>query len=390
MKQEAKFSPSVNIIRDSDIVLNYIATPNSKQTFNELVNDYQTGVRSFTIVGAYGIGKSAFLWAFEQTINRKFQHFPLPEGSIPNVESFDIIRIIGDYTSLRSAFAAKLNVAIKDYSSDDVFSSLEEHYQSIAISGRGLVIVMDEFGKFLEYAANNNPEIELYFIQQLAEFVNDLGKNIFFITTLHQDFNGYSRALTAGQQKEWDKVKGRLKEITFNEPVEQLLFLASERLPQLKLSKKAADFSKVFKAIETSKAFPLRDYFSEAIAEKLLPFDILSAAVLTLSLQKYGQNERSLFSFIESNDHFGIRDFTIAKAPYYNLSSVYDYLIHNHYSFLTTKYNPHYAHWAAIRTAIERVEGTFLKMSLMHSTWLKPLDCSIYLPQPLRVLIWIF
>ena len=71
---------------------------------------------------------------------------------------------------------------------------------------------------------------ELYFIQQLAEYVNDQRKNIFFITTLHQGFNGYSRNLTKTQQNEWDKVKGRLKEITFNEPVEQLLFLASERL----------------------------------------------------------------------------------------------------------------------------------------------------------------
>ena len=75
-------------------------------------------------------------------------------------------------------------------------------------------------------------------------------------------------------------------------------------------------------------------------------------------MQKYGQNERSLFSFIESNDHLSIKDFN-QKAPYYNLSCVYDYLIHNYYSFLTTKYNPHYTQWSAIRTAIERVEGVF-------------------------------
>ena len=175
---------------------------------------------------------------------------------------------------------------------------------------------------------------------------------------MHQDFNGYSRNLTKTQQNEWDKVKGRLKEITFNEPVEQLLFLASERLRELRLGVKDKNFLKLFKIIEDAKVFPLKDYFSESYAEKLLPFDILSAAVLTLALQKYGQNERSLFSFIESNDHLGIKDFN-QKVPYYNLSCVYDYLVHNYYSFLTTKYNPHYTQWVAIRTAIERVEGVF-------------------------------
>ena len=70
------------------------------------------------------------------------------------------------------------------------------------------------------------------------------------------------------------------------------------------------------------------------------------------------KTERSLFSFIESNDHLGIKDFN-QKVPYYNLSCVYDYLVHNYYSFLTTKYNPHYTQWVAIRTAIGKGEGVF-------------------------------
>ena len=64
------FSPSVNIIRDVDSNLNYIPTPNSKQIFNQLINNYIEGTRSFNIVGAYGTGKSSFLWAFEKNINK--------------------------------------------------------------------------------------------------------------------------------------------------------------------------------------------------------------------------------------------------------------------------------------------------------------------------------
>ncbi len=350
------FSPSVNIIRDADNALHYIPTTNAKQVFTQLINDYQTGIRSFTIVGAYGIGKSAFLWAFEKNLNHKHYYFAKLGNNIP-VKEFEFLRLIGQYNSLKTEIATQLGINSKQFTSEKLLSALDNHYKALAKKGKGLIIVVDEFGKFLEYAAKNNPENELYFIQQLSEYVNDLKKNILFITTLHQDFNGYSRGLTQAQQNEWDKVKGRLKEITFNEPVEQLLFLASERLSQLGLGQKDKSFSKLFKGIEVAKAFPLKDYFSESFAEKLLPFDILSAAVLTLSLQKYGQNERSLFSFIESNDHLGIRAFNASQSPYYNLANLYDYLVYNFHSLLTTKFNPHYTQWAAMRIAIERAEG---------------------------------
>lgn len=353
------FSPSVNIIRDFDGTLSYIPTPNARQAFTQIVSDYDGGSRSFALVGAYGIGKSAFLWAFERTLNHKEQYFDFREENFSQLAGFEVFRIIGEHGSLKSAFAKELSTRKTFFDTENVFDQLQEFYNDKAQGNTGLLILVDEFGKFLEYAATNNPESELYFIQQLAEFANDSQKEVIFISTLHQDFNGYSRALTGPQQKEWDKVKGRLAEISFNEPVEQLLFLASERIPQLHIQSNAPNHQELFKAIESSKTFPLRDYFSEEIATRLLPFDILAAAVLTLALQKYGQNERSLFSFIESNHHFGIRDFSAERSAYYNLANVYDYLIQNHYSFLTTKYNPHYIQWAAIRVAIERVDGLF-------------------------------
>ncbi|HAB51292.1 MAG TPA: hypothetical protein DCE80_03815 [Ignavibacteriales bacterium] len=358
-KRSPVFSLSVNIIRDADSELNYIPTPNSKQVFNQLINDYKAGTRSFNIIGSYGTGKSSFLWALEKNISQKHNYFAPLNGAFNGFKGFEFFALLGEFRSIIETFAKQLGLVDKrDFSVVDVIQQLDKYYKSLYNAGKGLVIVIDEFGKFLEYAAKNNPENELYFIQQLAEYVNDQRKNIFFITTLHQDFNGYSRNLTKTQQNEWDKVKGRLKEITFNEPVEQLLFLASERLSKLRLGVRDKNFSRLFKSIEDAKVFPLKDYFSKSYAEKLLPFDMLSAAVLTLALQKYGQNERSLFSFIESNDHLGIKDIN-QKATYYNLNCVYDYLIHNYYSFLTTKYNPHYTQWAAIRTAIERVEGVF-------------------------------
>ena len=164
-----------------------------------------------------------------------------------------------------------------------------------------------------------------------------------------------------GQQKqEWTKVKGRFKEITFNEPVEQLLFLASEHIGETveaKASKTIID--KSLKLNIGTKAFNFNKDFLQQIASKLYPLDILSANVLTLSLQRYGQNERSLFSFLESTDHTGLAKFNKNENPFYNLSCVYDYLIFNFYSYLTSKYNSDFSAWSSIRTALEEVERAF-------------------------------
>lgn len=90
-----------------------------------------------------------------------------------------------------------------------------------------------------------------------------------------------------------------------------------------------------------------------------MPFDILTAATLTLALQRYGQNERSVFSFINSADPYSLKDFNKDRFPFYNLANLYDYLQYNFYSFLNVKYNPHYPQWSAMRIAIEKTDAKF-------------------------------
>lgn len=350
---KTKYTPSVNIIRDNSVLDNYIPTRNAIHAFNSIMNDSKTGVKSHLIIGSYGTGKSSFLLAFEQTLDGKKNHFKFSD------KKYEFINLVGSYSSFETQLFKKLGLNSKS-STSELFKELDKQVTLLKKSKKGLAIVVDEFGKYLEYSAKNNPESELYFIQQLAEWANNSDEETLFITTLHQDFNAYALNLSKHQKLEWDKVKGRIKDIPFNEPVEQLLYLASERIAENFRNKEIdKSFDKLFECIKSAKAFPLKDYFEKEFAKKLYPFDILSASILTLSLQKYGQNERSLFSFIESRDHLGINEFDYKQYSYYSIPRVYDYLLNGYYSFLTTKYNPDYNQWHAIRRAIERIEGLF-------------------------------
>lgn len=349
-----QYSPSVNIKRDRRKALNYIPTPNAKQVAQQVMAGMFSGVRSHIIVGAYGSGKSIFLWAIAKTLSGSKSFFNLPGDS--QKKNFHVVNIVGEHKSLLSVFAEEFGVE-GEKNTKNILSKVEEEYLHQQKKNKKLLISLDEFGKFLEYAAKNNPDEELYFIQRLAELINDEEKEYLFLATLHQNFSAYGYRLSKQQQSEWTKVQGRFNEITFNEPVEQLLFLASERLKS-NAPIKPKGFDTLFKSIKKSKCFPLRDYMNDDIAKKLLPLDILSVAVMTLALQRYGQNERSLFSFLESEDQLGPSKKLSGK--YYSVADVYDYLKHS-FSIINTKNNPHYIQWAAITSSLERAEGLFDK-----------------------------
>lgn len=351
------FTTSVNIIRDTDRDFNYIPTPNAKQVVSQIVNDFKKGIRSFNVVGTYGTGKSSFLLAFEQSIKETKRYF---EPNFASNPKYDFVKIVGSYASIIEQFADVFEVLTNKNQQENILSEIFNRYHSIGKENKVLFILIDEFGKFLEYASKHNPEKELYFVQQLAEFCNNPKHNIVLITTVHQSLESYAYGLSKTQQQEWTKVKGRFREITFNEPVEQLLFLASEYVAEnfeTKTSK--SEIEKCLKLTTETKAFNFNKDFLKKIASKLYPLDILSANILTLSLQRYGQNERSLFSFLESSDHTGLAKFNKQENPFYNLSNVYDYLNFNFYSFLTSKYNPDFSAWSSIRSSIEEVERAF-------------------------------
>jgi len=57
---KVKFTPSVNIVRDTDIELDFISTSNTVAIARTIFENYQSGIHAFNLIGSYGTGKSAF------------------------------------------------------------------------------------------------------------------------------------------------------------------------------------------------------------------------------------------------------------------------------------------------------------------------------------------
>lgn len=346
------FNLSANIENGFPMRSRYIVTPNGRRAIQSIIKDFQSGIHSFTIIGSYGTGKSSFLLALESDLDEKNkQKLLFDPKNLSSATEYEILNIVGDYSSMSTLLGRKLKV---DGRSDSIIDELKALYNRLKAQNKFLLIVIDEFGKVLEHAAKNNPEQELYFLQKLAEFVNVPTRNVLFLTTLHQNFGSYSKELSENQKNEWIKVKGRFREITFVEPIEQLLYLASKQLP-----KAPNDFSsqRAFAlhqlAIETK---IVSSSFSEDVACQLYPLDTFSAYAITTAMQKYGQNERSLFTFLNNRGHNSFIEFQPKQNLTYHLGIVYDYINYNFYSFLKEA-NVDSMSWGAMQVSIERVEG---------------------------------
>ncbi len=346
------FSLSANIENGFTEGSQYLVTPNAQNAIHSIVNDFRSGIHSFTIIGSYGTGKSSFLLALEADLKKTGkQNYLLDAKNLSDAKAFDIINIVGDYAEMSTLLSKALN---REGNASSILDDLKDRYTKCQKKGQFLLIVVDEFGKVLEHAAKNNPEKELYFLQKLSELVNVPTRQMMLLTTLHQNFGAYAKGLTEAQANEWTKVKGRFKEITFVEPIEQLLHLASVQLKEERGLMVSLNAEPLYELAKETK-FVSKD-FSLDTAKQLYPLDLFSAFTITTAIQRYGQNERSLFTFLASKGSNSISGFEPKEHQSYNLQKVYDYILYNFYSYLKDA-NADSMSWSTIQLSIERVEG---------------------------------
>ncbi|MGN0067006.1 MAG: hypothetical protein ACI38V_05200 [Bacteroides sp.] len=357
---KSNFTLSANLENGLTDNSNYIVTPNVEKVLQEIVNGFQSGIHSFTIIGTYGTGKSSFLLNLEDNlVSGHSERILLPNPEVIYRGEFEILNIIGDFKSLQELVTDKLRE--KGQPGDNPLEMLKAYYSKLKKQGKLLFIAIDEFGKVLEHAALRNPEEELYFFQKFTEIINTPSRNILLLTTLHQNFSAYANRLTQSQKNEWEKVKGRFKEVVFAEPVEQLLFLAAQHISSVRKPYGAMNnLHSIHKMAETRKF--ITKGFDFNTAKKLYPLDTFAAYALTRAIQRYGQNERSLFTFLNSKGKNSILEFEPNENLTYNLAEAYDYIVNNFYSYLNDANTDSMA-WSSIRLSIERVEGSEWKSS---------------------------
>ncbi len=237
----------------------------------------------------------------------------------------------------------------------------------------GLILIIDELGKLLEYAASHPEDGDVFVLQELAEAAARSKPPFLIVTTLHQAIDRYTQHISPSRRQEWAKVQGRFEDIAFEEPTEQmlrLLALAIEHVgPEDATKRLVAEGQKL--AAEAwglgARVGTLSENEFIQVLSAAMPLHPTVALVLSPLFRKLAQNERSLFAFLTSGEQSGFQDFltqqhwTPTAADLYRLDHAYDYVATALGGALYTHHRGKV--WAEVQSALERLrEATETEM----------------------------
>jgi len=405
IKLNTHYTRSVNIERDANslaVVSAYIPTSRAIRTMERLADAFgkKQAPRAWSLIGPYGSGKSSFsiyinhlLGNPEEESTRAAYNVLSKNKKLLNAfkkecegtKGYFRIMISGAPESMSSRMVASMAHAAEDFWSrgkkpeivrklknyaskqniepNRILELFKELQKSLRGKSKGIILSIDELGKFLEYEARHYGVNDIFLLQILAEHAcreNDV--NLFIFAMLHQSFEQYAKGLGDSLKKEWAKIQGRFEDVPFLEGPEQTLRIVSNAF-KAELDKTEKDIiSKNIKSIvnvlENENALP--GVMSKSEAEKLFiscyPLHPLSALILPLLCQKIAQNERTLFSYLGSQEPFGLRqtlDSFESVGEFILPHHIFDYFITNQPASISD----HITHrrWVEVVTAIERV-----------------------------------
>lgn len=407
----SRFARSVSITRDAqrgDALDGYILTPNGHDILRRLVFALRgdSSTRAWSLTGPFGSGKSSFGLLTAQLLSaddrirqhaRKFLTSADPalsemcfgQGSPLAKKAWRLLPVLvtGSRQPLEKALAASLASSLravavrgrppqiidrlerlvtqKEPVGTAIVGLFEEANEYLERSGSetsGLLLIVDELGKFLEFGASNPEQGDVFVLQELAEAATRSKRPFLFITILHQALDRYADHMSPGRRAEWAKVQGRFEDVAFEERSEQLLRLLSHAIRQ---EAPDADLKPLRKQAKTlgleafiigirAGAMPAAE-LQECLAG-CYPLHPLTAVVLGPLFRQLAQNERSLFAFLASSEPFGFQEFLLAntvKGGAYRLDCLYDYVMASLGPSLFAQHRGKL--WSEVQTALDRL-----------------------------------
>ena len=245
-------------------------------------------------------------------------------GRIPSTREFPAAGLLKE--TLRSVEAADA------WQSGAASSAVVEIARCLA-KRAPLLLVVDEFGKTLE-AIRDGGEADPYVLQQLAEAGQGAGLPIFIVTLQHLSFEDYLVGAEASKRREWAKVQGRFEDVAYVESGRQTraligsVFDTRDDALRDRIQRRARTYSGSLRKLG------IADGTDAEVLASCYPLHPLVALVLPELCSRYGQHERTLFSFLAGADPSSAASFLAARnlpargsLPSVSLDAVYDYFV---------------------------------------------------------------
>lgn len=223
-------------------------------------------------------------------------------------------------------------------------------------ASNGVLLVIDELGKFLEAASSDGDDI--YFYQELADLAGRCKGRLIVVGILHQSFEQYAHRLGSELRDEWRKVQGRYIDIPLVAASDEVVELTGRAMhTSYPHPESLAIARQVAQSIRHHRP-GLGTDFADRL-DRCWPLHPVTAALLgPVSKRRFGQNERSTFGFLASAEARSFRDFLqaapLGSGKTYTPSAYWDYLRTNLEPSILASTDSH--RWSQSVEAVERTE----------------------------------
>ena len=368
-----RYIRSTNLERDfgdARALENYVLTPHAQECLGRLAKGLRktSTQRAWRLTGNYGSGKSSFALFLAHWFNGQAAQLSRTVGVDVRYDRFSIgarpvylpLLVTGSREPMGKAILRSLGALLGEQYSRGSRSSVQLQIDA-ALSHKqlndakvleliqaaneklikdrkasGLLLLIDELGKFLEYAAYHSESQDVYLLQKLAEVAATSGESapLFVVGMLHQGFDAYAETLDPTAQREWEKIAGRFEEVLFNQPLVQIseLIAAALRvrvsaLPPYAREEARAGLDAAMRLGLFGRGLSKQNLGD--LAGRIYPLHGTTVPALVRAFSRFGQNERSLFSFLLSDEPFSLVNFAsrvIERGATYRLPHFYDYI----------------------------------------------------------------
>jgi len=328
VRVRGRFQRSIRVdadINDAHALEGFTCPPSAADALLTMAHQVaETGHGAFTWTGPYGSGKSSLAVAVAALLGPKGPERVRARSAFgretadkllkllrPTDEGWTVLPVVGRRCDPTAALREALKQLPKDHRAssrrqgDDLINRLCQ--TAAEAPGGGLLVLIDEMGKFLEEAAFDGADV--YFFQQLAEAASRSDRRLIVIGVLHQAFDDYAHRLSREVRDEWLKIQGRFVDIPINVSGEEQIELIARAIEADHLPDAAGRHAAgIATAIRRN-----RPGTSAALEKRLhqcWPLHPVVACLLgPLSRRRFGQNQRSIFGFLNSAEPFGFQEF---------------------------------------------------------------------------------
>ena len=217
-----------------------------------------------------------------------------------------------------------------------------------------MILIIDEFGKYLEYSSDDPKNGDVYLLQELAEMATRSNNLFKIITIRHQAIMGYFSGMKGSFLNEWKKIQGRFHDIIHSNTIEDTFDLIEPHVEKLSV-KNVKIPKKIMELLVNNPS--IGDLSKAAVLKNGYPFHPFTILILVSAYKRFAQNERSVFSFLNTDEIHGIRHFVKGESgDFYSLSDFYDYIFKNlsHYVLESSLYQE----WNKIEVAIRDLRSS--------------------------------